>query len=152
MCICAYMYIYMCVCIYLYIYINIYIFIYKSYFSLRKLGLNYPQRVEFFLQIFNYTFCSINMVGVQLLWWLCGKENACQYRRCSFNPWLGKIPWRRKWQPSLVFLPGKSHGQRSLLGYSPIGLKRVRCKLMTKKQHMTNNAKEGYDKILHLYS
>ena len=36
-----------------------------------------------------------------------------------FNPWVGKIPWRRKWQPTPVFLPGKSHGQRSLVGYSP---------------------------------
>ena len=36
--------------------------------------------------------------------------------RCEFNPWVGKIPWRRKWQPTPVFLPGESHGQRSLLG------------------------------------
>ena len=40
-----------------------------------------------------------------------------------FNPWVGKIPWRRKWQPTLVLLPGKSHGQRSLVGYSPWGHK-----------------------------
>ena len=38
--------------------------------------------------------------------------------RCWFNPWVGKIPWRRKWQPTPVFLPGKSRGQRSLVGYS----------------------------------
>ena len=37
----------------------------------------------------------------------------------GFDPWLGKIPWRRKWQPIPVFLTGKSHGQRSLAGYSP---------------------------------
>ena len=37
----------------------------------------------------------------------------------GFDPWVGKIPWRRKWQPTPVFLPGKSHGQRSLTGYSP---------------------------------
>ena len=51
-----------------------------------------------------------------------GKESTCQFRRrkrCSFNPWVGKIPWRRAWQPTPVFLPGKSHGQRSLAGYSP---------------------------------
>ena len=51
-----------------------------------------------------------------------GKESACQcrrYKRCGFNPWVGKISWRRKWQPILVFLPRKSHGQRSLVGYSP---------------------------------
>ena len=40
-----------------------------------------------------------------------------------FNPWVGKIPWRRKWQPTPVFLPGKSHGWRSLTGYSPRGPK-----------------------------
>ena len=38
---------------------------------------------------------------------------------CEFNPWVGKILWRREWQPTLVFLPGESHGQRSLSGYSP---------------------------------
>ena len=53
-----------------------------------------------------------------LSWWLSGKESACQHGRCAFNPWFGKISWRRKWQPTLVFLPGKFHGQRSLAGYS----------------------------------
>ena len=47
-----------------------------------------------------------------------GKESACQGRRRSFDPWVGKIAWRRKWQPTPVFLPGKFHGQRSLVGYS----------------------------------
>ena len=42
-------------------------------------------------------------------------------RNGGFNPWLVKIPWRRKWQPTRVFLPIKSHGQRSLAGYSPWG-------------------------------
>ena len=37
----------------------------------------------------------------------------------GFDPWVGKIPWRRAWQPTPVFLPGESHGQRSLAGYSP---------------------------------
>ena len=50
-----------------------------------------------------------------------GKEPTCQCRRhrCVFDPWVGKIPWRRKWQPTPVFLLGESHGQRSLVGYSP---------------------------------
>jgi len=55
-----------------------------------------------------------------------GKEPACQCRRIKrywFNPYVGKIPWRRKWQPTPVFFPGKSHGQRSLMGYSPWDLK-----------------------------
>ena len=42
-----------------------------------------------------------------------------------FNPWVGKIPWRRKWQATPVFLPGKSHGQRSLVGCSPGGHKEL---------------------------
>ena len=48
-----------------------------------------------------------------------GEEFACQYSRCGFNPWVGKISWRRKWQPTPVFLPEKSHGLRSLVGCSP---------------------------------
>ena len=43
--------------------------------------------------------------------------------RLGFNPWVRKIPWRRRWQPSPVFLPRESHGQRSLVGYSPWGHK-----------------------------
>ena len=46
-------------------------------------------------------------------------KNGLQYRRHRFNLWVGKIPWRREWQPTPVFLPGKFHGQRSLAGYSP---------------------------------
>ena len=48
-----------------------------------------------------------------------GKESACQCRRLGFGPWVGKIPWRRKWQTTPVFLPGESHEQRSLVGCSP---------------------------------
>ena len=43
--------------------------------------------------------------------------------RLGFDPWVGKIPWRREWQPTPGFLPGESHGQRSLVGYSPWGHK-----------------------------
>ena len=51
-----------------------------------------------------------------------GKETTCKcrrHKRPGFNPWVGKIPWRRTWQPTPVFLPGESHGQRRLVGYSP---------------------------------
>ena len=48
-----------------------------------------------------------------------GKEPNCQRRRHGFRPWVGKIPWRRKWQPTPEFLPGEFHGQRSLVGYGP---------------------------------
>ena len=57
-----------------------------------------------------------------------GKEPTCRcrrHKRYEFGPWVEKIPWRRTWQPTAVFLPGKSHGQRSLVGYSPWGCKRV---------------------------
>ena len=52
------------------------------------------------------------------------KELACQCRRCrrlGFGPWIRKISWREAWQPTPVFLPGESHGQKSLAGYSPWG-------------------------------
>ena len=55
-----------------------------------------------------------------------GKESSCQCRRCrrlGFDYWVGKILCRRKWQPTLVFLPEKFHGQRSLVGYGPWGHK-----------------------------
>ena len=61
-----------------------------------------------------------------LPWWLRWLRIYLQFRRPGFDPWVRKIPWRREWQPTLVLLPGESHGQRSLLGYSPWGCKRVR--------------------------
>ena len=51
-----------------------------------------------------------------------GKEPTCQcrrYKRCRLDPWVREISWRRAWQPTPVFLPGESQGQRSLVGYSP---------------------------------
>ena len=55
-----------------------------------------------------------------------GKETTYQsrrHKRCGFDPWVGKIPCKIEWQPTPVFLPGESHGQRSLVGYSPWGHK-----------------------------
>ena len=60
-----------------------------------------------------------------LLKWLRGKEPACQCKRHGFNPWVAKIPQRREWQPTPVFLLGKYHGQRSLAGHSPQGQKEL---------------------------
>ena len=60
--------------------------------------------------------------------WHSGKESAYQFKRhrkCGFNPWVRKIPWRRIWQPTPVFLPGKFHGQKSQVGYSPRGHKEL---------------------------
>ena len=69
--------------------------------------------------------------------WLSGKESPGQCRRRRFDPWFGKIPWRKKWQPTTVFLSGKFQGQRSLEGYSLWGCKRVGHDLVTKQQHMS---------------
>ena len=83
-----------------------------------------------------YFIHAIFMVCMGLPQCLSGKESTCQCRRQEFDPWVGKISWRRKWQPTLVFLPGKSHEQRSLTGYSPWGGKRVRHDLVTKQWHI----------------
>ena len=63
--------------------------------------------------------------GLWLPRWLSGKELACQCRRHRFDPWIGKIPWRREWQPTPAFVPGKFHRQRSLADYSPWGCKEL---------------------------
>ena len=67
-------------------------------------------------------------------WWLNCRESTSNGRRCGFHPWVGNIPWRRKWQPTPIFLPGKSHGQRSLVGYS---YKRVGHELGLNHHHHT---------------
>ena len=74
--------------------------------------------------------------GMGLPLWLSGLRICLQcrrHRRCSFDPWVGKIPWIRKLQPAPVFLPGESHGLRSLSGYSPKGRKELG---MTEQLHM----------------
>ena len=66
---------------------------------------------------------------MELPQWLCGVKNlpanAGDTRNEGLIPWVGKIPWRRKWQPTPVFLPEKSHGPRSLVGYIPWGRKEL---------------------------
>ena len=64
--------------------------------------------------------CAVISWDSQMAQWY----STCQYRRCRrhrFDPWVRKIPWIRKWQPTPVFFPGKFHGQRSLADYSPCG-------------------------------
>ena len=63
------------------------------------------------------------------------------HRKHGFDPWVGKIPWSRKQQPTPILLPGKSHGQRSLAGYSPCGCKELEHNWahehkQTKKSHL----------------
>ena len=70
-------------------------------------------------------FCCISSPGGSVV-------SSLFVRHPGPNPRVGKIPWRMKWQPTLVFLPGKSDGQRCLAGYSPWGHRRVRHDLETK--------------------
>ena len=78
-----------------------------------------------FSYIYLHTYYMVlNIVG--LLRWFSGKEMpviATRGRRGRYNLWVGKILWRRKWQPTPAFLPGESYGQRSLVGYNPQGHK-----------------------------
>ena len=82
------------------------------------------------------TFTSL----VAQWWWI-----HLRCRRCGFDLWDGKIPWRKKWQPTPIFLPGKSHGQRSLAGYSAWGGKESD----TTKQQNHYNTSPFLNQILH---
>ena len=78
-------------------------------------------------------------IPYELPGWLSSKATGYQSRRRKrhgFDIWVGRVP-QRKWQPTLVFLPGKSHGQRSLARYNPGGRKRIRHDLATKQQQTT---------------
>ena len=69
-----------------------------------------------FYSINLYVLCCVLITTdyyTRLPWWLSDKVTTCQSRRLRFSPWVRKILWRRKWQPTPVFLPGKPHGQRS---------------------------------------
>ena len=70
-----------------------------------------------------------------LPWWLSDKESAYQCRRrrrLGFDPWVGRIPWKKKWQPTPVLLPAESHGQSSLAGYSRgVAMSRTRLKWLS---------------------
>ena len=65
--------------------------------------------LAFFTMLFSLHRASLLVQRVK-------NTNAGRCKRCVFDPWVGKIPWRRAWQPIPVFLPGESHGQRSLVG------------------------------------
>ena len=73
-------------------------------------------------KLFKYAYIYICKYGAsQVAQW--ENKSTCQCRRGKFDPCIGKITWRRKWQPIPVFLPGESNGQRSLAGYRLWGLK-----------------------------
>ena len=79
--------------------------------------------------------------------WLSCKESACQCRGHRFDPWVGKIPWRRDWQPTPIFLPRESHGQRSLVGCYQWG-----CKESHTTEHAHMQTPTNIQTHTHLYS
>ena len=87
--------------------------------------------------------CASNIIRVNIVSWELPRWFSCKestyycgsHRRPRFNPWVWKIPWRRARQPTVVFLPGKSHGQRSLAWYGPWD-HRVRHDLVTEHIHI----------------
>ena len=81
--------------------------------------------ITFFYGNYNNNNIILNIMPVLHMstWQLSQRRICLQCRRLVFDPWFGKISWRRKWKPTLVFLPGKSHRQWSLVGYSPWGHK-----------------------------
>ena len=87
------------------------------------------------------------MIGIRLQVVLVVKNlpaNAGDRRKkCRFDPWVGKIPWKRKWQPTPAFLPGKFRRQRSLVGYSPWG-RRVWTRLSFYNQKRNGKAKKEF--------
>ena len=81
------------------------------------------EEIIILFQCLGFFHFSIGIQAYRLPWWLIIKESTWQCRRCRFYPWVRKIPWRRAWQTTPVFLPEESHGQGSLVGYSPWGCK-----------------------------
>ena len=85
--------------------------------------------VEFALGSLNRNDFIAECCVIWLPRWHSGKESACwcrRHRRDKFDPWVSKIPWRRKWQPTPISLPGQPHGQRSLVGCSSWGHKELK--------------------------
>ena len=87
------------------------------------MGLGSHVNMTFWLARFGFILVTLVMCfhGVS-----DSKVSACRYclQETQFDPWVGNIPWSRSWQPTVVFLPRESHGQRSLTGYSPWGRKK----------------------------
>ena len=96
-------------------------------------------------RLYASSHCSFSSLTPGLPRWYSGKESAChcrRHKRQGFDPWVGKIPWRRKWQLTPIFLPGKSHGQGNLPDYSPCDYK----PLNHHHQVLIINAGEGVKK------
>ena len=95
----------------------------------RTIFLQFGLNIHIYVFIYIYSYLWASLVAQ----WL---RIHLQFRSLGLDPWVGKILWSRQWQPTPVFLPGKSHGQRSLVAYSPLGRKRVGHDLLTKQQQV----------------
>ena len=114
----------------------------------KKRKKNPKTSVLFFVCLFVFVFFWKTSVlkhnkNAVLPWWLSIKNLPTVQEIHGFNPWVRKIPWRRAWQPTPVFLPGESHGQRSLVGYNPWDHKELDTmkKLSMHSTHNRNVAK-----------
>ena len=103
-------------CVWAAVVIHVYTCVYLS-----KLYSCTSKRVNFIVYILNLNWADLEWLG--------------------FNPWVGKIPWRRKKQPTPVSLPGKFHGQKSLVGFSPWGHKQDTTEQLTEHTHVTAHLK-----------
>ena len=81
-----------------------------------------PMHFSFYICWYSFMYLSGSVLGAGLPSWLM-LENLPAMQETQVASWLGNIPWRKEWLPTPVFLPGESHGQRSLVGYSPWGRK-----------------------------
>ena len=95
---------------------------------------------HFNLQSLTRTYSFLQPIKTsQLPYLFSGKESTCQCRRLKFDPWVRKIPWRRKWQPAPIFLPGKSDQQKHLVGNSPWSCKRIGHNVVIKEEQNFSN-------------
>ena len=85
---------------------------------------------KLFLTRVRVGFMFWNKDNEGLPWWLGGRESACQYRRCGIDPWVGKSPWKRKWQPTLYSCLGNPV-DRGAWQATVLGVARVRHNLAT---------------------
>ena len=120
----------------------------KSFFSSKHIWLGWKWKFYLTDKIFSSSedhsfICGRNLLIIQLPWWFRQLRVSLQCKRPEFDPWVEKIPWRKKWQTTPVFLPGKCHGQRSLAGYSPWGHKELDMTEVT--YHTWTHMERGLD-------
>ena len=101
---------------------------YVSFLIMPSLSLELLTPLVYTELVFFPPLICLSVLSFGLPRWCSGKESAGlgrRHKRGGFDPWVGKMPWRKKWQPTPVFLPGKSNGQRNLVGSSPWGHKEL---------------------------